>query len=146
MEKSIWWVVGILVAGLGMWIVSMFPTLAAATAGSLVTYLATRENNRFTLPTPSFWVAWLGGVVTAAFVSWMDSFVPPIGCLTSAFLGGVAMFVAVFFREKIEASPDEGEGADVITMPPPEERQAIAGPFNGTISSPPPPPVCKLGK
>ena len=134
--KAFQWVCGILIAGIGTWIVSMFPNLAAATFGSLVTYYVAKEHQKLTFPTPSFWVAWIAGVITAAIVSYLDSMVPVIGYLTSAFLGGVVMFVATLFREKVQVH-DDGH-ATVVVTPPVSVHPAIEGPKFGVVVMPPP--------
>ena len=57
--KTFQWVVGIVLAGLVAWIVSVFPNLAAALIGSIVTVYVTRAEYKFTNPTPRFWAMWL---------------------------------------------------------------------------------------
>lgn len=125
MKRILRLVGGVLAAGLGTWIVSMFPCLAAAFAGSLVTYSILRDKNR---PSPRFWVTWIGGAVTVSAISWMNSLVPPLGCVLSAFLGCVVMIIATLLKEKVRVIPPPN---GVMVTPPPQQCQRLR--FRGDL-------------
>lgn len=102
---------GMLAAGLGAWLISMFPCLTAAFLGSLVVHILMYD--RAKKGTPAFLVAWVSGVVCASTISWLNSLVPPLGCVLASFLGGVVMVFATFFREDKE-EVDERNDTGVV--------------------------------
>ncbi|MDD5016348.1 MAG: hypothetical protein PHW73_14870 [Atribacterota bacterium] len=130
-NKAVVMVGGILSAGLGTWIVSLFPCLAAALFGSFVAHFVMYDKAKKKSPTPTFWVAWVTGILCASIVSWLNSLVPPFGCILSAFLGGVVMIIATFFKEELESV---SEDSSAFVTPPPELRNRISGPWNAILN------------
>ena len=114
LNKKVLLVGGMFVAGLGVWIASLFPCLISAIFDSLIAHVALYDKTKKTYPTTTFWHAWVSAIICVSTISWLSSLVPPLGCILSSFLGGVAMIFANFFKEELENVSND---ADNVSSP-----------------------------